>query len=148
VEGKLKSKARIIKEKSFGAVVINEKQEFLLIKHKYGEHWDFPKGHKEGRESDQEAARREVHEETGLLIQLIDGFKEKSKYSPREDTEKTVTYYIGFSTGKVTVQEEEILEYAFLSYEEAMERITFKESRDILKTAKNFIDAFLNANED
>ena len=144
----MKSKAKTIKEKSFGAVVINEQQEFLLIRHKFGEHWDFPKGHKEGAESDKEAARREVHEETGLLIQLIDGFKEKVKYSPREGTEKTVTYYIGFSTGKVTVQEEEILEYAFLPYEEAMERITFKESRDILKTAKNFIDAFLNANED
>lgn len=136
------------KERSYGAVIINEKKEFLLIKHRNGEHWDFPKGHKEAEESDKATAIREVLEETGLSVRLIEGFKEKSRYSPRPGVDKTVTYFMGFSTGEVTIQEEEILEYEYLSFEEANERITFQESKDILKAAKQFMDTYLNANED
>lgn len=141
-------KDKKIKEKSFGAVIINEYQEFLLIKHRFGEHWDFPKGHKENDETDKETVLREVMEETGLLITIIEGFKEKSRYSPREGTEKTVTFYMGFSTGKVTIQNDEVLDYAFLPYEDALARITFGESKEVLRKAKNFKDTFLNANID
>jgi len=136
------------KEKSYGAVIINEKGEFLLIKHQNGAHWDFPKGHKENDETDRETAIREVLEETGLKVRLIDGFKEKSRYSPVPGVEKTVTFYLGFSMGKVSIQEDEVMEYEYLPYEEARERITFKESREIIKTAKQFIDTYLQANED
>jgi len=144
----LNLKDKKIKEKSFGAVIINEYQEFLLIKHRFGEHWDFPKGHKENDETDKETVLREVMEETGLLITIIEGFKEKSRYSPREGTEKTVTFYMGFSTGKVTIQNDEVLDYAFLPYEDALARITFGESKEVLRKAKNFKDTFLNANID
>ena len=51
---------KIEKERSYGAVVINEKREFLLIKHRNGEHWDFPKGHKEDGESSEDTALREI----------------------------------------------------------------------------------------
>ena len=148
MEEKLNLKDKKIKEKSFGAVIINEYQEFLLIKHRFGEHWDFPKGHKENDETDKETVLREVMEETGLLITIIEGFKEKSRYSPREGTEKTVTFYMGFSTGKVTIQNDEVLDYAFLPYEDALARITFGESKEVLRKAKNFKDTFLNANID
>jgi len=136
------------KEKSYGAVIINEKGEFLLIKHQNGAHWDFPKGHKENDETDRETVIREVLEETGLKVRLIDGFKEKSRYSPVPRVEKTVTFYLGFSMGKVSIQEDEVMEYEYLPYEEAKERITFKESREIIKTAKQFIDTYLQANAD
>lgn len=136
------------KEKSFGAVIINEKGEFVLIKHQNGAHWDFPKGHKENDETDRETVIREVLEETGLKVRLIDGFKEKSKYSPVPGVEKTVTFYFGFSMGQVSIQEDEVMEYEYLPYEAAKERITFNESREIIKTAKQFIDTYLQANAD
>lgn len=137
-----------IKEKSYGAVIINEKKEFLLIRHKNGEHWDFPKGHKEEGESDRETAIREVLEETGLIVRLIDGFKEKTKYSPKPGVDKTVTYYLGFSMGKVTIEEEEILEFEYLPYDEALVKITFNESKEVIRAAKQFIDTYLQANDD
>ncbi len=136
------------REKSYGVVVINEKQEFLLIKHRNGNHWDFSKGHKETGESSEETALREVKEETGLDVRLIDGFKERSRYSPQPGIHKTVTYYFGFSTGKVTVQDEEILDFGYFSYERALEKITFHQSREILNLAKVFMDTYLDANKD
>jgi len=60
-----------MKERSFGAVVVDEKGRYLLVKHRYGGHWDFPKGHMEGDESPLEAALREVLEETGLELELF-----------------------------------------------------------------------------
>lgn len=136
------------KEKSYGAVIINEKGEFLLIKHQNGAHWDFPKGHKENDETDRETVIREVLEETGLKVRLIEGFKEKSRYFPIPGVEKTVTFYLGFSMGKVSIQEDEVMEYQYLPYEDAKVRITFNESREIIKTAKQFIDTYLQANAD
>ncbi|MHA1984643.1 MAG: NUDIX domain-containing protein, partial [Candidatus Hodarchaeales archaeon] len=40
---------------------------YLLLKHKNGNHWDFPKGQVEEGESLQETALREIIEETGIL---------------------------------------------------------------------------------
>ena len=136
------------REKSYGAVIINEKKEFLLIRHKNGGHWDFPKGHKEAGESSKETVLREVLEETGLTVRLIEGFKEKSRYSPKPGVEKTVTFYLGFSMGEVQIQEEEILDFEYLTYDEAKARITFKESKSIITSAKQFIDTYLQSNED
>ena len=64
------------KEKSCGALVYrikNGELELLLLKHRFGGHWSFPKGHVEEGETEVETALREVHEETGLTIQLEDG---------------------------------------------------------------------------
>ncbi len=137
-----------IKEKSYGAVIINERREFLLIMHRHGNHWDFSKGHKEVGESSEETVLREVREETGLEVTLIDGFKERSRYSPEPGIQKTVTYFFGFSTGEVTIQEEEILDFGFFTYEKALEKITFHQSKEILNLAKIFMDTYLSANVD
>ena len=59
-----------------------------------------------------------------------------------------MTFYLGFSMGEVKIQEEEILAYEYLSYDEAKVRITFKESKSILASAKQFMDTYLQSNED
>ena len=59
-------------EKSCGALVFRRASqglEVLLLKHRAG-HWDFPKGHVEAGESEQETALREVLEESGLTVKL------------------------------------------------------------------------------
>ena len=56
------------KEKSCGAVVCRKGEnglEILLIQHKNGGHWAFPKGHVEKKETEEEPALREIKAETG-----------------------------------------------------------------------------------
>lgn len=53
-----------------GGVVQNVKDELLMIYLR--ERWDLPKGHVEAGESDSEAALREVKEETGVDVVLLD----------------------------------------------------------------------------
>jgi len=52
-----------------GGIVFNEKNELLLI-HRRGK-WDLPKGKIEDTETIIDGAKREVEEETGVLIQSI-----------------------------------------------------------------------------
>ena len=78
-------------EKSCGAIVFRKFHgniELLLIKHANGGHWSFPKGHVEEGETEVETALREVHEETGLTIQLEEGFRQSVEYYPRPNIRK------------------------------------------------------------
>lgn len=84
--------------KSCGAVIYRksgEKLEYLSVKSKTNGYWGFPKGRIEEGESEKETAIREVLEETGLSITLMDGFRTKVQYKLNDDTLKEVVYIIG-----------------------------------------------------
>jgi len=60
------------REKSCGALVVRKNGEnfdLVLLRHRFGGHWSFPKGHVEAGESERQTALREVREETGLAIE-------------------------------------------------------------------------------
>ena len=60
-----------------GGIVLHDKL-ILIVKNKRGDEnsnksfWGFPKGHLEEGEKPSEAAIREVYEETGFKVQLLD----------------------------------------------------------------------------
>lgn len=131
-------------ESSCGAVVFHDirgEVRFLLIKNKRSAHWGFPKGHIEMGETKQETALREVLEETGLHIHIIDGFESLSKYRIRERIEKTVTIFVAsVSDTVIHIQQEEIEDYIWLTYERALSLLKFENDKSILISAHNFLD--------
>mgnify|MGYP001040348188 CR=1 FL=1 len=121
------------------------RREYLILD--YGSHWDFPKGHIEAGENPQTTALRELQEETGIQdARLVPGFKEGMRYFYRKAGEgmlKIVVYFLAETpTGNVTLSSEHS-GYSWLPYEEALNRLTFKNARDLLTKA----DAFLNARQ-
>lgn len=52
----------------YGAICVNEKGEVLLVKDRRSKLWSFPKGKCNRDEEDIQCARRELKEETGILI--------------------------------------------------------------------------------
>ena len=128
------------REKSCGAVVYNsERQTFLIIKMLNG-NWGFPKGHTENQETDIQTAIREVTEETGIKIEILDGFKKSIKYIPFPEVLKEVIFFIGITKEeKVTIDKNEIEDYMWCSYEEALKMITYKPQRDIMESSLQFI---------
>ncbi len=56
-----------------GGIVIGDAGTIVLVQHKDNVVWLFPKGHIDAGESDEDTARREIEEETGLTgLELLD----------------------------------------------------------------------------
>jgi 8-oxo-dGTP pyrophosphatase MutT (NUDIX family) len=122
------------KEKSCGAVIFNDKNQVLIIKHNKG-HWSFPKGHVEGNETEVVTALREVKEETNLDVIIDDSIRVVITYLVSEDIEKDVVYFKGINPkGEIKLQEEEVCDYKWLCYEEATKEITYDDDKKVLKS--------------
>ena len=86
------------REKSCGALVYRyegDRLMLLLLRHRHGGHWSFPKGHVEGEETEIETALREIREETGLSVSLREGFRHTVEYYPKPGVRKHVVYFLG-----------------------------------------------------
>ncbi len=128
------------REKSCGALVYRyhgEKLELLLIRHRFGGHWSFPKGHVEAGESEEQTALREVREETGLEIQLLEGFRQSVEYFPKPYIKKQVVYFLGRAvSNNIRRQEEEISELRWVDINEAQRMVTFANDKNLIEQAK------------
>ncbi len=132
------------REKSCGALVYRVKNdivELLLLRHRAGGHWSFPKGHVEPGENEIQTALREVREETGLDISLLDGFRETVEYYPKPNVKKLVVYFLGASDPNQEThrQEKEISEIIWTSVDNAQNMVTFKNDKNLIVSAKKFL---------
>lgn len=131
------------KEKSCGAMVYrnyDNRIQLLVIRHKQGGHWSFPKGHVEEGETEIQTALREVKEETGLSIQILPSFRQQVNYSPRPGVSKDVVYFLGYAKDSRTVrQEEEISELRWIDFERSNEYLTYENDRILLSSARQYM---------
>jgi 8-oxo-dGTP pyrophosphatase MutT (NUDIX family) len=117
---------------------------FLLLD--YGKHWDYAKGHLEEGESPWQAAVRELREETGIRqVDRITPFQHDMHYnffSPKKGRiAKTVTYFLGQTrTTQVTLSHEH-KNHAWLPFEDALNRLTYKNAKDLLTAAHHALES-------
>ena len=133
----------MIHEKSCGAIVFVKDAEvnYLLLKYEAG-HWDFVKGNVEPNESEKDTVTRELREETGIAAtQVMDGFRERIKYFYRRQgttIQKEVVFYLVEAHTKSVQLSFEHIGYEWLDYQRALEKLTFKNARDVLQKAHAF----------
>ena len=150
------------KEKSAGAIIFRKENgiNYYLLLHympaepgKHGQ-WGFAKGHIEGNETDEQTARREIKEETGIEdLKIIIGFKELEKYFFRKSyglkgearkkapwVFKLVTFFLAETKTKDVKVSSEHSDFLWLPIEEAIKKITFKNSKKLLKEADDFLN--------
>ena len=123
----------------------NEKY-YLIIKSLNGD-VGFPKGHMEPGESELETAIRELKEETGIDVNVVQGFRRQIEYELRRmpDTIKQSVYFLGECVSdNIVRQEAEVTEAGFVSYEDALKLLTFEETKNILEDAEKFLDKTKN----
>lgn len=137
-------KIECLYETSCGAVVFRDIKgeiRYLLIKNKRSSHWGFPKGHIEVGETKKETAIREVLEETGIHVKLIDGYESISKYKIQNKIEKRVSIFVGTTNDTSTcIQQEEIEDYIWLTYDRALSLLKFENDKNIIISAHEFLN--------
>lgn len=126
-------------DRAVGIIPVHKKDGkllFCLVRHADG-HWGFPKGHIETGESDEQTARRELCEETGIEeVEIIPNKMFTERYSFELhgiSYDKTVTYFIGIvrdaSKTTLDVFKKEILEMRWLPYDETLSTLTFSDGK-------------------
>ena len=133
-------------ERSAGTIIFRNDGEallYLLLRYEGG-HWDFPKGHIEKGESLEQAALREAAEETGLReLEILTDFKQTMRYFFRHDGQnilKFVTFFVACSKNAEVKLSDEHSAFVWLPYEQALTQVTFKNAREMLESAHNFIE--------
>jgi 8-oxo-dGTP pyrophosphatase MutT (NUDIX family) len=97
-----------------------------------------PKGHLDGDETPQEAARREVGEETGVTADLVDELGDvRYGYERRgRRIAKTVRFYLfDYVSGSVEDHDHEIEEARWMPLEQAARELTYEGEREMVRRA-------------
>jgi len=138
-------------EKSAGAIIFRKEGNeiyYLLLHYPSSakaprDYWDLPKGHIEKGEKIEKTVKREVKEETGLEdLKFVEGFKEWIKYFFKFDGKnifKIVTFLLAETKTEDVKISFEHIDYKWLSYEEAIKQLTFKNAKEILEKANDYL---------
>ncbi|WP_242334626.1 MULTISPECIES: bis(5'-nucleosyl)-tetraphosphatase [Limosilactobacillus] len=121
-----------------GAVVYrknNGEIEYLLLESQNkGHFWGFPKGHVEGNEALEETAKREIKEETQLVLPIDTSFHVYTEYDLPNGNRKQMTLYTADLTQSedIHLQAEEIKNCGWFNYADARERLTYDNLKQLL----------------
>ena len=120
-----------------GAVVFRrtaERIEFLLVTARWNQvEWVLPKGHVEPGEDSATAARREVEEETGLLVEMLGPLTTVVFTTDSEAV--SVAYYLGQADGNAQPVSPEGRRIAWMSERQAKAALVFPEARFVIEEA-------------
>jgi 8-oxo-dGTP pyrophosphatase MutT (NUDIX family) len=97
-----------------------------------------PKGHLDGDETPEEAARREVAEETGVDAELLEPLGDvEYRYDRRgRPINKVVRFYLfAYRSGDVADHDHEIEEARWMPLEQAVEELTYPGEREMVRRA-------------
>ena len=124
---------------SSGAVVVGPGDRILLLRRADEDIWCLPKGTVEPGESLEQTAVREVREETGLRVRLLRPLH-KVRYSffwpPGEvNYDKTVAYFLAEPIGGRLEPEPRFDEARWVTREEAMRLLHWKNDKDVVARA-------------
>ena len=139
---------RCLYEKSCGGIIFyktKQNTKILLVKNNNGRYWSFPKGHIEQGETEQETAIREIKEETGLDVTLVNNFREISEYCPFGKIRKRVVFFLARAfTDNVKIQEEEIDSFIWVDLQQARKLCSYDNDLRIIDKAETTIHLMRN----
>jgi 8-oxo-dGTP pyrophosphatase MutT (NUDIX family) len=142
-------------EKSAGAVVYRLREDgqvlFLLLQPAPGKPWGFPKGKLDAGETEEEAARREIAEESGLTrISLDLDFRLVIRYNYRRGhtlIRKDVVYFIARAlTDQIHISWEHVA-YRWVTMQQALELVHYENAQDTLHRANEYLTRKIKSKE-
>ena len=147
----------VIWEKSVGAVLFCDtsgRRMYLILRYPSG-HYEFPRGHTEAGETEEETLRREVHEETGIESLTVYPFRTENRFfyvahgseRTRRIREgrgiwifKCVFFYPARTEETQVNLSHEHQEWLWLPYDEALKTVTYVNARRILEQTEQYLN--------
>ena len=118
-----------------GGVVVRHRDdgavEILLVHRPAYDDWSFPKGKCEDGETEEEAAMREVEEETGLRCRLEHELT-TTRYRDARGRPKTVRYWLMAPLGGEPAAANEVDHATFVALDEARALLTYARDRKLV----------------
>lgn len=124
------------REYSAGGVVIKDRKEVLLIKNP-SNIWTFPKGHIEPGETKEQAALREVKEETNIDAEIVTYLGEISYFFTWHGKRvyKTVYFFLMRYLSGIPAPSWEVKDARFFPIEKAKRLLKYKGDKEIFSKA-------------
>lgn len=147
----------VIWEKSVGAVLFctrSGRREYLILRYPSG-HYEFPRGHAEVGETEEETLRREVREETGIGTLNMYPFRTENRFfyvahgseRVRRIREgrgvwifKCVFFYPACTEEIHVSLSHEHQEWLWLPYDEAVRTVTYVNAKSILERTERYLN--------
>lgn len=104
--------------------------EVLVVHRPRYDDWSFPKGKAIGDETDEDCARREVEEETGLRCRLLESLA-SVRYVDRRGRPKVVRYWLMEADGGTFVPGDEVDETRWLRPAQAAAVLSYEHDREL-----------------
>jgi 8-oxo-dGTP diphosphatase len=138
----MSSDERAWRDFSAGGVVVDDDKVVVIVPVKRASDGrrvlGLPKGHPDGDETPEQAARREVAEEAGVTVELIDELGEvRYNYERRGRTvAKRVRFYLfRYVSGDVADHDHEIEDARWMPIEQASRDLTYAGEREMVRRA-------------
>jgi len=131
-------------ETSCGAVVYTTAdgvRKYVIIQSLEGYH-GFPKGHMTEGESERETALREIREEVGLEVTLVEGFCSIDEHTlpKKPGVMKRVVYFLAhYADQPIIPLPEELRDARLMTYDEAMASFEFDSPGRVLGEVEEFL---------
>src|ERR1039458_2306836 len=131
----------MIEEVSAGAVIYHDDpnsgvRKYLVLHYPAG-HWDFPKGAVEKGETEEQAATREILEESSLHVSsFVPNFRKVIEYHYRRQdglVHKRVIFFLAKSDIITVRVSFEHSGYDWLAFDQSLRRLTFENAKNVLR---------------
>lgn len=119
-----------------GVLLFNDKNELLIVKPSYKDHWSIPGGIVEDKESPTQAATRETKEEVGVDLRecrllCLDYVSYKDE---KDDSLQFIFYGGVLEDEKIKIDQDEVEDYKFARMEDALPLLSKKLEKRLLKS--------------
>ena len=99
----------------------------------------------EYQEDEFQTAIREVKEETNLDVELFKEYRYEIHYSPKENVDKTVVFFLAKNKSNTLVKQDcEIQNIGWFEYKEALNILTYDIAKELLKKSYSDLDKIVN----
>jgi 8-oxo-dGTP diphosphatase len=119
-----------------GGVVVRDDGRVAVIHRPRYDDWSLPKGKLDPGESFEDAALREVEEETGIRCELGD-FLHEVTYRDHKDREKLVRYWAMEAGDGDFEPDDEVDELRWVPLDEAASKLTYEFDRELVERLRS-----------